>query len=69
MDNEGLNIAWILVTAALVMTMQVVFCFLESGLVRAKNSINVAIKNLADLENKAFVTSPLLLLQNRWGLG
>ncbi len=48
MDHEGLNIAWILVTAALVMTMQVGFCFLESGLVRAKNSINVAIKNMAD---------------------
>ncbi|WP_309400481.1 ammonium transporter [Cerasicoccus maritimus] len=48
MDTDGLNIAWILVTAAMVMTMQVGFCLLESGLVRAKNSINVAIKNMAD---------------------
>lgn len=45
---DALNIAWILITAAMVMMMQVGFCFLESGLVRAKNSINVAIKNLAD---------------------
>jgi len=48
MDAAGLDIAWILVTAAMVMTMQVGFCLLESGLVRAKNSINVAIKNVAD---------------------
>jgi len=48
MTSEGLDIAWILIAAALVMVMQVGFCFLESGLVRAKNSINVAIKNLAD---------------------
>ena len=34
--------------AALVMLMQGGFCFLESGLSRAKNSINVAIKNLVD---------------------
>lgn len=48
MDAGTLDIAWILLTAAMVMTMQVGFCLLESGLVRAKNSINVAIKNLAD---------------------
>ncbi len=48
MNPESLNIAWMLVAAALVMSMQVGFCFLESGLVRAKNSINVAIKNMAD---------------------
>lgn len=48
MDPENLDIAWILISAALVMLMQVGFCFLESGLVRAKNSINVAIKNMAD---------------------
>ncbi|MEM9366733.1 MAG: ammonium transporter [Planctomycetota bacterium] len=37
-----------LVSAAMVMLMQGGFCFLESGLARAKNSINVAIKNLVD---------------------
>jgi len=46
--TNSLDIAWMLVAAALVMSMQVGFCFLESGLVRAKNSINVAIKNMAD---------------------
>ncbi len=43
-----LDIAWILMCAALVMLMQAGFCCLESGLCRAKNSINVAIKNLLD---------------------
>ncbi|MGC1481057.1 MAG: ammonium transporter [Chthoniobacterales bacterium] len=39
---------WILASATLVMTMQIGFCMLEAGLVRSKNSINVAIKNLID---------------------
>ncbi|PQO31442.1 ammonium transporter [Blastopirellula marina] len=43
-----LDIAWILICAALVMLMQGGFCLLESGLVRAKNSFNVALKNLVD---------------------
>ncbi|MGB0562460.1 MAG: ammonium transporter [Spirulinaceae cyanobacterium] len=43
-----LNIFWIILCAVLVSTMQAGFCCLESGLVRAKNSINVAIKNLVD---------------------
>ncbi|QDT65828.1 ammonium transporter [Calycomorphotria hydatis] len=42
------NVIWMLVCAALVMLMQGGFCFLESGLARAKNSINVAMKNLTD---------------------
>lgn len=49
MSAESLNIAWVLISAALVLLMQVGFCLLESGLVRAKNSINVAIKNLSDI--------------------
>ncbi|WP_269526812.1 ammonium transporter [Coraliomargarita parva] len=53
--SESLDIAWILITAALVMVMQVGFCLLESGLVRAKNGINVAIKNLADFSVSAIV--------------
>ncbi|MGJ3243506.1 MAG: ammonium transporter [Opitutales bacterium] len=48
MPDQYLNIAWILITASLVMLMQVGFCCLESGLIRAKNSINVAVKNLTD---------------------
>jgi len=46
--NELLDVAWILVCAALVMLMQAGFSCLESGLVRTKNSINVAAKNFAD---------------------
>jgi ammonium transporter len=42
------DIAWLLVCAALVLFMQAGFTALESGLVRAKNSINVAIKNFAN---------------------
>ena len=39
---------WLMVCAFLVMLMQGGFCLLESGFVRAKNSINVAIKNMVD---------------------
>src|SRR4029453_8422394 len=42
------DIACVLVGAALVLFMQGGFTALESGLVRAKNSINVAIKNFAN---------------------
>ena len=46
--SQLLDVAWILVCAALVMLMQAGFSCLESGLVRSKNSINVAAKNFAD---------------------
>ncbi|NND74496.1 MAG: ammonium transporter, partial [Ilumatobacter sp.] len=46
--SEALDIAWILIAAALVMLMQAGFSSLESGLVRSKNSINVAAKNFSD---------------------
>jgi len=46
-----LNILWIIVSAILVLLMQAGFTCLETGLVRNKNSINVAIKNLMDLGN------------------
>jgi len=42
------DMVWVLVCAALVMLMQGGFCLLETGFCRAKNSINVAIKNLVD---------------------
>lgn len=43
-----LDILWVLVCSGLVLMMQGGFLVLESGLTRAKNSINVAIKNIAD---------------------
>lgn len=46
--DTNLNVLWVILCAILVSTMQAGFCCLESGLVRAKNSINVAIKNLVD---------------------
>lgn len=46
--RQALDVAWLLVAAALVMFMQAGFSSLESGLVRSKNSINVAAKNFAD---------------------
>ncbi|MDX5445662.1 MAG: ammonium transporter [Zoogloeaceae bacterium] len=45
---QSLDILWILVCAALVFVMQAGFLCLESGLTRAKNAINVAVKNIAD---------------------
>ena len=42
------DLLWLLMCAFLVALMQAGFTCLESGLVRAKNSINVALKNLVD---------------------
>ncbi|MEM6503242.1 MAG: ammonium transporter [Cyanobacteria bacterium P01_C01_bin.89] len=42
------NLLWILICSGLVFLMQAGFMCLESGMTRSKNSINVAIKNLAD---------------------
>ena len=47
---ELLNTSWVLICAGLVFLMQTRFMFLESGLTRAKNSINVAVKNLTDID-------------------
>jgi ammonium transporter, Amt family len=44
----GLDLSWLLLAGALVMMMQVGFLLLEAGLVRSKNSVNVAQKNLLD---------------------
>ncbi len=45
---KSVNILWVVISAALVFFMQAGFLMLESGLVRAKNTINVAIKNMVD---------------------
>ncbi|MEM7179751.1 MAG: ammonium transporter [Spirochaetota bacterium] len=46
--TKDLDVLWVILAAALVFFMQVGFLMLETGLVRAKNSINVAVKNLMD---------------------
>lgn len=48
MELGGVASVWVLSATALVFVMQVGFCFLEVGFVRAKNSVNVAIKNVMD---------------------
>ncbi len=42
------DLAWLMTAAALVLMMQAGFLLLEAGMVRSKNSINVAQKNLLD---------------------
>lgn len=44
-----LDVLWVVLCAGLVFTMQLGFLCLEAGLSRSKNSINVAVKNMADL--------------------
>lgn len=45
---KNVDTLWVIIASALVFFMQAGFLLLESGLVRSKNSINVAIKNLLD---------------------
>ncbi|WP_235882940.1 ammonium transporter [Rhizobium rhizophilum] len=42
------DLAWLMAAAGMVMMMQIGFLLLEAGMVRSKNSINVAEKNLLD---------------------
>ncbi len=68
----SLDAIWVILCAILVSTMQAGFCCLESGLVRAKNSINVAIKNLVDFCVACFMFSligfSLMFGETYWGL-
>jgi len=50
-----LDTLWILICTAMVFTMQAGFTCLESGMVRNKNSINVATKNMVDFLVAAFI--------------
>ncbi|MDP6556262.1 MAG: ammonium transporter [Pirellulaceae bacterium] len=45
---SNLDLVWVALCAGLVFLMQPGFMCLESGLTRSKNSINVAVKNIAD---------------------
>ncbi|MBI2191489.1 MAG: ammonium transporter [Planctomycetes bacterium] len=47
-EKSMIDIAWVLIAGMLVMIMQAGFSCLEAGFTRAKNSINVAIKNVTD---------------------
>ncbi|MDA1162436.1 MAG: ammonium transporter [Planctomycetota bacterium] len=47
--TTAIDAMWVLGCTAAVFLMQAGFCCLETGLVRAKNSVNVAIKNLVDI--------------------
>jgi Amt family ammonium transporter len=46
--QRNINTVWIIAAAALVFFMQAGFCMLETGMARAKNSINVTMKNFMD---------------------
>ena len=46
--RSSLDYIWIMIAAAMVFLMQAGFMCLESGMARAKNSINVAVKNMTD---------------------
>ena len=46
--QNNLNIVWTLVAAALVFFMQPGFAMLEAGFTRAKNAVNILMKNLMD---------------------
>lgn len=45
---RGLNTAWVLVAGFLVFFMQAGFAFVEAGLTRSKNTVNILYKNLID---------------------
>ena len=47
-DYKDIDIMWMMLSAFLVFMMQLGFAFVETGTVRSKNTINVAMKNLID---------------------
>ncbi|MCY1348267.1 Ammonia channel [compost metagenome] len=47
-SEEALNTAWVVLASALVFFMQAGFALLESGMSRAKNAVNVMMKNYMD---------------------
>jgi Amt family ammonium transporter len=55
MDNIGIDTIWVLIAAALVMLMQAGFSLVEIGLTRAKNSINILMKNFVDFSSGSII--------------
>jgi len=47
-EINSMNLLWIIISAFLVFLMQFGFSLIETGMVRVKNTINVAMKNLID---------------------
>lgn len=47
--QANLDIVWLAIAAALVFFMQAGFCLLETGCIRKKNTLNVAMKNATDM--------------------
>lgn len=60
MSENLVSVNWVLLCTFLVCLMQVGFLWLETGLIRQKSSVNVAIKNMADF----FVSSAVF-----WAVG
>ena len=71
-DSQLSSLIWMLTCTALVLLMQAGFTCLETGLVRAKNSINVAIKNVVDFCISAIIFwlfgFALMFGASAWGL-
>jgi Amt family ammonium transporter len=67
-----MDLLWITIAAGLVFFMQVGFLCLEAGLVRSKNSINVAAKNITDftISSSIFglVGFGLMFGDSQWGI-
>jgi Amt family ammonium transporter len=49
MSPVALDVVWVLLAAFLVFFMQAGFAMVESGMTRAKNAANIAMKNLMDM--------------------
>jgi len=71
-EFDAVNTGWILLCAILVCMMQAGFTAVESGMVRSKNSINVAFKNLSDFYISctlfALLGFGLMFGRSAWGL-
>lgn len=55
MENDLINILFLLISAVLVFFMQAGFAMLELGFTRAKNAVNIMMKNLMDFALGALV--------------
>ena len=47
--NGDMGMLWMLIAGILVFLMQAGFTLVESGMTRAKNAVNIAMKNLLDI--------------------